>query len=94
MSGRRRVLWFQFSCYGHFLETPLKIVAVWDEDAHVWVADSEDVPGLIAEAEAIPALLAKLKVLIPDLLAENGQPQPAGTEIPFELAASIRAVTT
>ena len=51
-------------------------------------------PGFAAETEAIPALLAKLTVLIPELLAENGQPQPAGTEIPFELAASIRAVAT
>lgn len=76
------------------METPLKIVAVWDEEAQVWIADSEDVPGLVAEAEAIPALLAKLKILIPEMLIENGRPQPAGTEIPFELAASIRAVAT
>lgn len=76
------------------METPLKIVAIWDEEAQVWVADSEDMPGLVAEAEAIPALLAKLKVLIPESLAENGQPQPVGTEIPFKLAASIRAVAT
>ncbi|WP_157201071.1 DUF1902 domain-containing protein [Massilia sp. Root351] len=24
------------------METPLEIVAVWDEEAQVWIADSED----------------------------------------------------
>ena len=74
------------------MHNPLKIVAIWDDEAQVWVAESDDVPGLVAEAESIPALLTKLKALIPEILAENGDEQPAGTEIPFELAASIRAV--
>jgi hypothetical protein len=30
--------------------TTLEIHAVWDDEANVWVADSDDVPGLIAEA--------------------------------------------
>ena len=73
------------------MDTPLKIAAFWDDEAQVWVAESEDVPGLVAEADAIPALLAKLKVLIPEILSENGRTPPAGSEIPFELVASISA---
>ena len=47
------------------------INATWDSEAKVWVAESEDVPGLVTEAESAEALLAKLRVLIPELLEVN-----------------------
>jgi predicted RNase H-like HicB family nuclease len=55
----------------------------WDADAQVWVATSDDVPGLVTEAETVEALIAKLEILIPELLDANGYPD--GAEIPFEL---------
>ena len=76
------------------MDNILKILALWDDEAQVWVADSDDVPGLVAEADSIPALLAKLKVLVPEMLAENGRAAPENLEIPFELLASIRAVAS
>mgnify|MGYP003625747874 CR=1 FL=1 len=45
--------------------------ATWDEEARVWVATSDDVPGLVAEAESQELLQQKLLVLIPELLEEN-----------------------
>lgn len=42
-----------------------KIEAFWDNDARVWVAESEDVPGLITEADTIESLTEKLKQMIP-----------------------------
>jgi hypothetical protein len=33
-----------------------KVEAFWDSEALVWVATSEDVPGLVTEAETIEAL--------------------------------------
>lgn len=45
--------------------------AKWDEDARVWVATSDDVPGLVTEAENQEVLLEKLKVMIPELLDLN-----------------------
>jgi predicted RNase H-like HicB family nuclease len=50
---------------------PLKVYARWDDEAQVWVAESDDVPGLITEAPTTEALIAKLSVLIPELLEEN-----------------------
>jgi len=44
------------------------IQADWDPEAGVWVATSEDVPGLATEAETIEALTEKLRVMIPELL--------------------------
>jgi predicted RNase H-like HicB family nuclease len=49
----------------------LTITAIWDDDALVWVAESNDVPGLITEADTFSDLRAKLIDLIPELLAEN-----------------------
>jgi predicted RNase H-like HicB family nuclease len=46
--------------------------AIWDREAAVWIAESEDVPGLVTEAETIENLEAKLPGLIQDLLNEDG----------------------
>ncbi len=73
------------------MKTILKILAAWDDEAQVWVAESDDVPGLVAEAETIPALLAKLKVLVPEMLEENGHLTQDDAEIAFELLASVTA---
>ena len=61
----------------------LFVRAEWDEDANVWVATSDDVPGLATEAETTEALVEKLKVMIPELLEANGESEV--TEVPFEL---------
>jgi predicted RNase H-like HicB family nuclease len=49
-----------------------EVLAQWDSEAAVWVAESEDVPGLVAEAESPNLLAQKLKILIPELLEANG----------------------
>lgn len=46
-------------------------LAEWDDEAGVWVATSEDVPGLVTEAETAEALMDKLRVLVPELLELN-----------------------
>src|SRR5437016_1155205 len=47
------------------------IYANWDDEAQVWVAESQDVPGLVTEAPTEEALLEKLRVMIPELLELN-----------------------
>lgn len=51
--------------------TIYKIEAFWDGEAQVWVAESEDVPGLVTEANTIELLTEKLKQMIPELLLVN-----------------------
>jgi predicted RNase H-like HicB family nuclease len=51
-----------------------EILAQWDSDAGVWVAESEDVPGLVAEGGSPNILAQKLRILIPELLELNGVP--------------------
>ncbi len=57
-----------------------EVLARWDSEAGVWVAESEDVPGLVAEAESPNALLDKLQVRIPELLELNGVTPAPGTQ--------------
>lgn len=64
---------------------PYFVHAMWDDGARVWVASSDDVPGLATEADTTEALIEKLKTLIRELLELNGQ-SPTHP-ILFELAA-------
>ena len=40
----------------------------WDSEASVWVATSDDVPGLILESDSYDALIEKVKIAIPELI--------------------------
>ena len=65
----------------------LTVTARWDPEASVWVAESEQVPGLVTEADSLEVLLRKLRILIPELLEADG----VATELPFCLIAHDRA---
>ncbi len=64
------------------------VQADWDPEAEVWVATSDDVPGLATEAPTVEALAEKLRVMIPELLEAN-QVVPIGQAgaIAFELTS-------
>jgi predicted RNase H-like HicB family nuclease len=47
------------------------IDAHWDPEAGVWIATSDDVPGLATEAPTVEALSKKLRIMIPELLEAN-----------------------
>jgi len=62
---------------------PLFVHAEWDDEAEVWVASSDDVPGLATEGSTIEGLIEKLKVMIPELLEANGEAVEG--QVPFEI---------
>ena len=43
----------------------------WDGEASMWVATSDDVPGLVLESNSYDALIEKVKFAIPELLKLN-----------------------
>jgi predicted RNase H-like HicB family nuclease len=49
------------------------VTVEWDEEAQVYVATSDDVPGLVAEAPSLDAIKDKVLALVPELLKENAQ---------------------
>jgi len=50
------------------MQHAILVHAVWDPEASVFVAESNDVPGLVTEAATIEALREKLPGMIEELL--------------------------
>lgn len=50
----------------------LKIKLTWDPDVCVWIAESDDVPGLVMESGSFDALIERLRFTVPELLELNG----------------------
>jgi hypothetical protein len=44
------------------------VLLTWDDEAYVWLASSEDVPGLALEGGSLDALMERVKYAVPDLL--------------------------
>ena len=68
----------------------IRVRALWDAEAGVWVAESADVPGLVTEAPGLDLLKSKLDGLIPELMAANGMVGAAQLSVPVELIAEFR----
>ena len=49
------------------------IAARWDGEAGVWIATSDDVPGLVVEATTWPAMIEEVRLVLPELLELEGQ---------------------
>lgn len=43
----------------------------WDSEADVWIATSEDIPGLVLESGSFDALLERARFAIPELIELN-----------------------
>jgi len=51
------------------------IKAIWDPEASVWIATSDDLPGLILESGSLDALIERVRFAVPDLLKIDGDNQ-------------------
>lgn len=72
-----------------------RVTAEWDPEAGVFIAWSDDVPGLATGADTFEALVEKLKVVVPELLQENGLLAPseeAAFSVVVERTERVRAV--
>lgn len=65
----------------------LVVNAIWDPEARVWVAESDDIPGLVAEAETIDGLMEKVIALAPELFELNGTLKPGKYEVSIQVRA-------
>ena len=64
----------------------LLIKLTWDQEACVWIAESEDVPGLVLESGSFDALVERVRFAVPELLELNGTaPAPLQLRIAAEL---------
>ena len=50
-----------------------KIQLVWDDEAKVWMATSEDIPGLILEDESSTKLIQRVMLAAPEIIELNAE---------------------
>lgn len=43
----------------------------WDDEADVWIATSNDIPGLVLESGSFDALLERTRFAVPELISLN-----------------------
>ncbi len=55
----------------------ITVRADWDSEAGVWVAMSDDVPGLVLEAPSMDLLVPEIESVVPALLEANGEALPS-----------------
>jgi len=48
-----------------------KVNFIWDEEASVWIAQSDDIPGLILESGSLDALIERVCFAAPELIELN-----------------------
>ncbi len=54
---------------------------IWDNEACVWIATSDDIPGLVLESGSFDALLERVRIAVPELLSLN-----ASSDLPISLS--------
>jgi len=54
------------------------VTAEWDDEGEVWVATSDDIPGLVTQAKSLEALLERVSAVTPELLEDNAHLLPGG----------------
>ena len=55
----------------------------WDAEAGVWIAESNDIPGLVLESGSLDALMERVRFAVPELLELNHM--EAGKSVCFSL---------
>ena len=60
-----------------------EIHAVWDAEAKVWTAYSDDIPGLVTEAATWDGLIARASEAAKELLVLNSVPHDSEIELRF-----------
>ncbi len=56
---------------------------IWDGEACVWIATSDDVPGLVLESGSFDALVEKVRFAVPELVSLNGTNCSRSLEVTF-----------
>ena len=48
-----------------------KVNFTWDDEASVWIAQSDDIPGLVLEGGSLDALIERVRFAAPELIELN-----------------------
>lgn len=64
---------------------------LWDDEAAVWVATSDDIKGLVLEGGSADALIERVRIAVPELLELNGQKPAEKLNVLFEKSVGMTA---
>ena len=64
---------------------------IWDPEAQVWIAESDDIPGLVLESGSIDALIERVRFAAPELLALNASEPAAFLHFQFDRREAVLA---
>ena len=64
----------------------------WDEEASVWIATSQDVPGLVLESGSLDGLMEKVRYAVPELLGFEKKDCSAVGKIHFTAERYMEAI--
>ena len=59
------------------------VYVTWDAQAAVWIAQSEDIPGMVLESGSFDALLERIRFAAPELLELNAIMKQSGINYKF-----------
>lgn len=51
-----------------------KVNCTWDSEAGIWIAQSDDIPGLVLEGGSLDGLIERVRFAAPELIALNKVP--------------------
>ncbi|RZJ42140.1 MAG: DUF1902 domain-containing protein [Brevundimonas sp.] len=63
------------------------VKAKWDDDAQVWVSDS-NIPGLVIETSTLAEFETLMNQLAPEMLAANADIHDSSVPVQFEASAT------
>ena len=69
-----------------------KIIFMWDNEAFVWIATSEDVPGLALEDGSLDKLIFRAKLATQELLELNCN-YTGNIDFEFEMSRTERLIS-
>lgn len=67
----KKLVWASFTSPRRRRRMKYNVKLTWDKEANVWVATSDDIPGLVLESNSYDALIEKVKIASPELLELN-----------------------
>lgn len=63
----------------------------WDKEASVWIAQSDDIPGLVLEGGSLDALIERVRYAAPELIELNDAKYSPITNRNFTVDSKIKS---
>ncbi|NLM05362.1 MAG: DUF1902 domain-containing protein [Tissierellia bacterium] len=70
----------------------IRIKIVWDKEADVWIATSDDIKGLVLESSSLDALIERVKYAVPELIELSSKSNYTDISLDFKIERQDRII--